>query len=138
MRAAISNCQRINFTIILNGLMQSWYESNVLTIGSLIFMLIMVIGISYAAFQFKGPGNKLNTITTGTISMSYEESENSINLTGVLPTTQATGKKRLKEGEYFDFTIKSSIGGNIDINYEIVAKEEGNTFDSNNIYYYLT
>ena len=112
---------------------------NGLTIGALIIMLIMVIGISYAAFQFKGPGSKLNTITTGAVSMSYEESENSINLVNALPTTQTTGKKRLNSGEYFDFTIKSSIRGNMDINYEIVAKEEdGNTFDSNNIYYYLT
>ena len=112
---------------------------NILTISFSIIMLIMVIEISYAAFQFKGPGNKLNTITTGAISMSYEESENSINLIGALPTTQATGKKRLNDGEYFDFTIKSSIRGNMNINYEIVAKEEdGNTFDSNNIYYYLT
>ena len=112
---------------------------NGLTIGSLIIMLVMVIGISYAAFQFKGPGSKLNTITTGAVSMSYEESENSINLVNALPTTQTTGKKRLNSGEYFDFTIKSSLRGNIDINYEIVAKEEdGNTFDSNNIYYYLT
>ena len=112
---------------------------NILTISFLLIMLIMVVEISYAAFQFKGPGNKLNTITTGAISMSYEESENSINLIGALPTTQATGKKRLNDGEYFDFTVKSSIRGNIDINYEIVAKEEdGNTFDSNNIYYYLT
>ena len=29
MRAVISNCQKSNFTIILNGLMQSWYESNI-------------------------------------------------------------------------------------------------------------
>ena len=112
---------------------------NILTISFSLIMLIMVVEISYAAFQFKGPGNKLNTITTGAISMSYEESENSINLIGALPTTQTTGKKRLKDGEYFDFTIKSSIRGNIDINYEIVAKEEdGNTFSSSNIYYYLT
>ena len=112
---------------------------NSLTIGALIIMLVMVIGISYAAFQFKGPGSKLNTITTGAVSMSYEESENSINLVNALPTTQTTGKKRLNSGEYFDFTIKSSLRGNMDINYEIVAKEEdGNTFDGNNIYYYLT
>ena len=112
---------------------------NSLIIGFLMIMLIMVIGISYAAFQFKGPGSKLNTITTGAVSMSYEESENSINLVNALPTTETTGKKRLNSGEYFDFTIKSSLRGNMDINYEIVAKEaDGNTFDSNNIYYYLT
>ena len=79
---------------------------DILTISFSIIMLIMVVEISYAAFQFKGPGNKLNTITTGAISMSYEESENNINLTGALPTTQATGKKILNNGEYFDFTIK--------------------------------
>ena len=112
---------------------------NGLTIGALIIMLVMVIGISYAAFTYSGLGKKENTITTGAVSMSYEESENSINLVNALPTTQTTGKKRLNSGEYFDFTIKSSIRGNMDINYEIVAKEEdGNTFDSNNIYYYLT
>ena len=71
--------------------------------------------------------------------MSYEESENTISLNNALPTTQATGKKQLGDGEYFDFTVKSSIKGNIDINYEIAAQEEdGNTFSSNNIYFYLT
>ena len=29
MRAVISNCQRSNFTIILNRLIQSRYESNI-------------------------------------------------------------------------------------------------------------
>ena len=29
MGAVISNCQRSNFTIILNVLIQSWYESNI-------------------------------------------------------------------------------------------------------------
>lgn len=67
---------------------------NGLIIGFLMIMLIMVMGISYAAFQFKGPGSKLNTITTGAVSMSYEESENSINLVNVLPTTQTTGRER--------------------------------------------
>ena len=71
--------------------------------------------------------------------MSYEESENTISLNNALPTTESTGKKQLGEGEYFDFTIKSSIKGNMDINYEIVAQEEeGNTFSNSNIYYYLT
>mgnify|MGYP004557471667 CR=1 FL=1 len=112
---------------------------NILTIGTTFVLLIAVIGISYAAFNYVGTGQKLNTITTGAISMEYVEGNNSISLNNALPTTQATGKKRLNEGEYFDFTVKSSIRGNMDINYEIVAQEEeGNTFSSDNIYYYLT
>ena len=92
-------------------------------------LLITVIGISYAAFNYVGTGQKLNTITTGAISMNYIESSNVISMNNALPTTDNTGKKRLNTGEYFDFTVKSSIKGNTDINYEIAAKEEsGNTF----------
>ena len=102
-------------------------------------LLITVIGISYAAFNYVGTGQKLNTITTGAISMNYIESSNVISMNNALPTTDATGKKRKNTGEYFDFTVKSSITGNTDINYEIAAKEEsGNTFSGKNIKFYLT
>ena len=112
---------------------------NILTIGTTFILLIAVIGISYAAFNYVGTGQKLNTITTGAISMNYIESSNIISMNNDLPTTDATGKKRLNTGEYFDFTVKSSIKGNTDINYEIAAKEEnGNTFDGKNIKFYLT
>ena len=112
---------------------------NILTIGVTLMLLITVIGISYAAFNYSGTGQKLNTITTGAISMNYIESSNVISLNNALPTTDTTGKKRLNTGEYFDFTVKSSIKGNTDINYEIAAKEEsGNTFSGKNIKFYLT
>ena len=112
---------------------------NILTIGVTFVLLITVIGISYAAFNYVGTGQKLNAITTGAISMNYIESSNVISMNNALPTTDDTGKKRLNTGEYFDFTVKSSIKGNTDINYEIAAKEEsGNTFDGKNIKFYLT
>ena len=112
---------------------------NMLTITTSIFLLIVVIGISYAAFIYSGVGQKANTITTGAITMSYTESSNTISMNNALPTTDNTGKTRKNTGEYFDFTVKSSIVGNTDINYEIAAKEEtGNTFSGKNIKYYLT
>ena len=112
---------------------------DILTIGASIFMLVVVIGISYSAFTYSGVGKKENTITTGAITMLYTESDNTISVTNALPTTDNTGKTRKTSGEYFDFTVKSSITGNADINYEIAAKEEtGNTFSGNNIKYYLT
>ena len=102
-------------------------------------LLIAIVGISYAAFNYVGTGQKLNTITTGAISMNYIESSNVISMNNALPTTDATGKKRKNTGEYFDFTVKSSITGNTDINYEIAAKEEsGNTFSGKNVKFYLT
>ena len=112
---------------------------NILTVGTTFILLIAVIGISYAAFNYSGIGQKLNTITTGAITMNYTESTNVISMSNALPTTDMTGKKRLNIGEYFDFTVKSSIKGNTDINYEIAAKEEnGNTFSGQNVKFYLT
>ena len=112
---------------------------DILTIGVSAFILVVVIGISYSAFTYSGIGKKENTITTGAITMLYTESDNTISVTNALPTTDNTGKTRKTSGEYFDFTVKSSIAGNTDINYEIAAKEEsGNTFSGNNIRYYLT
>ena len=94
-----------------------------LSIGLVLILVLMIVGISYAAFKFVGLGQKENTITTGAITMEYEESTNTISMTGALPTTDATGKVRLTAGEYFDFTIKSNIQGNANINWEIAAED---------------
>ena len=113
-----------------------------LSIGLVLILVLMIVGISYAAFKFTGLGNKPNTITTGAITMEYEESTNTISMTGALPTTDATGKVRLTEGEYFDFTIKSSIKGNTNINWEIAAEDitpsSAKKMDGKNIKLYLT
>ncbi len=114
-------------------------RKNYLVIILVTVLLLVVIGISYAAFSYTGTGQKLNTITTGAISMEYVESTNVISMNNALPTTDTTGKKLSNSGEYFDFTVKSSIAGNTDINYEIAVKEEnGNTFSGKNVKFYLT
>ena len=94
-----------------------------LSIGLVLILVLMIVGISYAAFKFTGEGKKPNTITTGAITMEYTETTNTISMTGALPTTDATGKVRLTKGEYFDFTIKSNIQGNANINWEIAAED---------------
>ena len=113
-----------------------------LSIGLVLILVLMIVGISYAAFKFVGEGKKLNTITTGAITMEYEESTNTISMTGALPTTDATGKVRLTAGEYFDFTIKSSIQGNANINWEIAAEDitasSAKKMNGKNIKFYLT
>jgi surface protein len=113
-----------------------------LSIGLVLILVLMIVGISYAAFKFTGLGTKPNTITTGAITMEYTESTNTISMTGALPTTDATGKVRLTEGEYFDFTIKSNIQGNANINWEIAAEDvtpsSAKKMDGKNIKLYLT
>ena len=94
-----------------------------LSIGLVLILVLMIVGISYAAFKFTGLGTKPNTITTGAITMEYEESTNIISMTGALPTTDATGKVRLTAGEYFDFTLSGTIKGSENINWEIAAED---------------
>ncbi len=94
-----------------------------LSIGLVLVLVLMIVGISYAAFKFTGAGKKENSITTGVITMKYKESTNVINMTGALPTTDDTGKVRLTEGEYFDFTLEGTIQGTENINWEIAAED---------------
>ena len=94
-----------------------------LSIGLVLILVLMIVGISYAAFKFTGLGNKPNTITTGAITMEYTESTNTISMNNALPTTDATGKVRLTAGEYFDFTLSGTIKGSENINWEIAAED---------------
>ncbi len=94
-----------------------------LSIGLVLILVLMIVGISYAAFKFVGLGTKPNTITTGAITMKYEESTNTISMNNALPTTDATGKVRLTAGEYFDFTLEGTIKGSENINWEIAAED---------------
>ena len=113
-----------------------------LSIGLVLILVLMIVGISYAAFKFVGLGKKENTITTGAITMEYEESTNTISMTGALPTTDATGKVRLTAGEYFDFTLSGTIKGSENINWEIAAEDittsSAKKMDGKNIKLYLT
>ena len=117
-------------------------KKNIVIIVLLVVMVIAIIGVSWAAFNYSGLGTKVNTITTGSITMTYTETSNTISLTGALPTTDKTGKTRLNQGEYFDFTVSSNITGDTNINYEISAKDVTDSgvrkIDGSNIKLYLT
>ena len=112
-----------------------------ITLVLTLVLVITIVGISYAAFTYTGTGKTLNTITTGAISMSYEESSNVISMDKALPTTDATGKKQLKTGEYFDFTVAGNIVGGETINWEIAAEDVTSStkkIDGSHIKLYLT
>ena len=117
-------------------------KKEIVIIGLILLMVIALIGVSWAVFNYSATGTKLNTITTGSITMTYEETDNTISLNGALPTRDATGKTRLNQGEYFDFTVSSNISGDVNINYEISAKDVTDSgarkIDGSNIKLYLT
>ena len=117
-------------------------KENIIIIVVLVVMILAIVGVSYAAFSYSKTGSKVNSITTGSITMTYEETDNTISLSGALPTTDKTGMVRLNPGEYFDFTVSSEITGDVNINYEISAKDITDSgarkIDGSNIKLYLT
>ena len=114
-------------------------KEKIIMVVMIIVLLVVVIGVSYASFSYSGIGSYENKITTGEISMSYQETSNVINMNRALPTTDTTGKASLVEGEYFDFSVTTHIVGDTNINWEISAKAlDSNTFDGSNIRLYLT
>ena len=117
-------------------------KENIIIIVVLLIVVIAIIGVSYAAFSYSKTGTKVNSITTGSITMTYTETDNTISLSGALPTTDKTGMVRLNDGEYFDFTVSSKIVGDVNINYEISAKDitdsSARKIDGSNIKLYLT
>ncbi len=114
-------------------------KENIIIMVVLVVMILAIVGVSYAAFSYSKTGSKVNSITTGSITMTYKETDNTISLSGALPTTDKTGMVRLNPGEYFDFSVSSEITGDVNINYEISAKkEDGNTIGGEYIKLYLT
>lgn len=110
------------------------------SIIGIVILVILVIGVSFAAFTFSQTGEKTNTITTGTISMTYSEPKNGINLVNALPITDVQGKTLSGTNNVFDFTVSSTISGNnpVTVSYAITAASSNSTVDNSAIKVYLT
>jgi len=105
---------------------------------AVLLIVLLVIGISVVSVTFTKKGDKINTITTGNISLDFTEDTNGITITNAMPTTDATGKTLSKTGEYFDFSVISTLTGPANITYEISAvKSKNSTLNNNNVKLYL-
>lgn len=114
-----------------------------LSVLGVVVLIVAVIGISLAAFNFSQTGIKENKITTGRLNMSYSEDTNGITLENALPISDDTGKALINDNEIFDFTVEAIIDdgdANTVINYAITAvKVDGDTtLDDSAIKVYLT
>ena len=113
----------------------------ILSILGVVILVVAVVGVSFAAFSYSKTGEKVNTITTGTITMSYSEDTNGINLSNALPMSDDQGKALSGSNNVFDFTVTATINGsgNTTINYDVTAtKESGSTLDDSAVKVYLT
>ena len=114
-------------------------KSLVLLIIGIIILIIAVFGVSYAAIYYSKMGEKVNNVSTGTLTMSYSENTNGINLTDARATSDAVGMTMGGENEYFDFTVSATMSGSTSVDYVIAgSKDTNSTLPDNAIKVYLT
>jgi len=110
-----------------------------LSVLGVAILVVAVVGISFAAFSYSKTGTVANTITTGTITMSYSEPTNGINLTNALPITDTAGKALKGDNNTFDFSVSATVSGATTINYAVTAvKGDGCTVADSGVKVYLT
>ena len=89
-------------------------------------LLTLTVGLSFAIFTYNGTGGT-NTISTGTISMSFTESTNVITLTNALPVQNSS----LAESSttYFEFTVTSVTSSAMTVPYKLTINKLANDTD---------
>ena len=93
-----------------------------LSVLGVAILVVAVVGVSFAAFTFTKTDTAENTITTGAITLTYQEG-NAIELTDAMPITDAQGKGLSNAKQYLDFQLDAKVAGTTTINYDITASK---------------
>lgn len=114
-----------------------------LSVLGVAILVVAVVGVSFAAFNYANTPNEANQINVGTITMSYSEAEAGISITDAKPTADATAKEDTTPGHYFDFTVTRKTDATVKVPYEISvipgAAGDGETLmPTKNVKVYLT
>ena len=113
-------------------------KQNIIMGIGFVFLILMVVGVSYAAYKFSAAGTKENVISTGTISMSY--SQNSfIDLKNTYPKTDTYAIATKEDKSSMEFSVSMETSGTKQINYALAITniEEGATLKSDKVKIYL-
>mgnify|MGYP004663841807 FL=1 len=88
----------------------------------LVFLLI-VIGFSFAVFNYTFLGN-VSVITAKDVELRFLESNSEvIAINNGLPMTDEDGMNQDKTGNVFDFEVRSKVGYDSDIKYDLVLEK---------------
>ena len=108
-----------------------------LSVLGVAILLVAVVGVSFALYS-TGATGKDNSISTGTITMSYTEPDNGILLEKALPISDAAGKQLSGPGKVFTFTVATTASGTVTVPYEINITKEASTLADSAVAVYLT
>lgn len=113
----------------------------ILYIILLLLLMVSVVGVTYAIFNYSREGEVKNTVKTGDLTFSYVETSSGISIENAMPISDEVGKKldSSKNG-YFDFNVSCQIAGTSRIQYEVYAEKQEvkNPIDEKYVKIYLT
>lgn len=89
-------------------------------------LVVAVIGVSFAMFYFSMKLSSENTLTTGTISMAFQDTTY-IDITNALPMSDEEGMAMSGDYKYMDFSVSAKFSGPAAVDFEISAVDETDT-----------
>ena len=99
-------------------------NETLLSIIGIFVLIILVVGITYAGFSKTSSGGN-NSISSGTITMSFQEPSNNVVITNAMPTSNGYSSTT-----HFDFSVSGSAKAALTIAYEIsITEKAGNTIN---------
>lgn len=110
-----------------------------LSVLGVAILVVAVIGISFAAYSTTFSSTTANSISTGTIMVSYTEPTNAINILDAMPMSDTDGKALSGAGKTFDFVVSTQASNALTVPYTItLTKEESSTLADSEVKVYLT
>lgn len=103
----------------------------------IMILILLLFSTSYAVFVESIDGSKINSLTTGYLSLNYTNSDsNIVTLANSLPISDEIGKYDVASGKLFEFSVSNDFMKNI--NYKIIIEEIVSEVDIEYLKIYLT
>lgn len=103
----------------------------------IMILILLLFSTSYAVFVESIDGSKINSLTTGYLSLNYTNSDsNIVTLANSLPISDEVGKYDITSGKLFEFSVSNDFMKNI--NYKIIIEEIVSEVDIEYLKVYLT
>ncbi len=103
-------------------------RQTLLAVLGVAILIVAVVGISYAGFTLTANSGD-NAISTGTITMTYQEPSNNVVISNAMPTSDG-----YSSATHFDFSVSATAKAAVVFSYEIsVTEKSGNTLEASSI-----
>lgn len=116
-------------------------RSILLMVLGVAILVVAVIGVSFAAFAASRTTSKINTLTTGAISMAFQDTTY-IDIQNAMPISDQEGMALTGDYNSMKFTVSANVSGSTKIDYIIsaidVTDPNGNKIPEEYLKIYMT